>query len=101
MQFNPSDRMALFIDGPNFYSSIREVEIKVDYTRMLKFFQDRSRLLRAYYYTALMEERLGNQVDFLRKLTDWLGFNGYTVITKPAKIFQSVTENRSSKATWI
>ena len=91
MQFNPSDRMALFIDGPNFYSSIREVGIKVDYTRMLKFFQDRSRLMRAYYYTALMEERLEDQVDFLRKLTDWLGFNGYTVITKPAKIFQSVT----------
>ena len=87
MIFNPNERMGLFIDGPNFYSSIREVGIMVDYTRLLEFFRSRSRFLRAYYYTALMENRPEERTDFLRKLTDWLSFNGYTVVTKPAKIF--------------
>ena len=85
---NPNDRMALFIDGPNFYGSIRDVGIKVDYTLMLQYFQDKARLLRAYYYTALMEDRVEERNDFLRRLTDWLSFNGYTVITKPAKVFR-------------
>ena len=91
MDFNPNDRMALFIDGPNFYGSIRDVGIKVDYTRMLNFFQDKARLIRAYYYTALMEDRSEERNDFLRRLTDWLSFNGYTVITKPTKIFSDAS----------
>ncbi len=91
MSFNSNERMALFIDGPNFYGSIRDVGIKVDYTRLLAFFQSKARLIRAYYYTALMEDRSEERVDFLHRLTDWLSFNGYTVITKPAKVFQGTS----------
>lgn len=97
MILNPNERTALFIDGPNFYSSIRDVGIKVDYTRLLEFFRSRSRFLRAYYYTALMDDRTEERVDFLRRLTDWLGFNGYTVITKPAKVFQDTAGGQIMK----
>ena len=97
MILNPSERTALFIDGPNFYSSIRDVGIKVDYTRLLQFFRNQSRLMRAYYYTALMDDRTEDRVDFLRRLTDWLGFNGYTVITKPAKVFQDTAGGQIMK----
>ena len=97
MLLNPNERTALFIDGPNFYSSIRDVGIKVDYTRLLEFFRSRSRFLRAYYYTALMDDRTDERLDFLRRLTDWLGFNGYTVITKPAKVFQDTAGGQIMK----
>ena len=97
MIFNTSERMALFIDGPNFYASIRDVGIKVDYTRLLEFFRSRTRLMRAYYYTALMDDRTEERVDFLRRLTDWLSFNGYSVITKPAKIFQGTSGEQIMK----
>jgi uncharacterized LabA/DUF88 family protein len=51
---------------------------------MLKFFSNQGHLIRAYYFTALIEEQ-----DFspIRPLVDWLDYNGYTMVTKPAKEF--------------
>ncbi len=42
------------------------------------------RLIRTYYYTAIMENQ---DYSPIRPLVDWLDYNGYTVITKPAKEF--------------
>ena len=38
--------------------------------------------MRAYYYTALMESE---EYSPIRPLVDWLHYNGYCVVTKPAK----------------
>jgi uncharacterized LabA/DUF88 family protein len=79
-----SARIALFIDGANFHATARALGFDVDYKRLLKEFQSRGALLRAFYYTTIIEDP-----DFtsVRPLIDWLDYNGYTVVTKPGKEF--------------
>jgi uncharacterized LabA/DUF88 family protein len=42
---------------------------------------NRGVLLRAFYYTTIIEE----QNSTVRPLIDWLGYNGYAVVTKATK----------------
>ncbi len=51
---------------------------------MLDWFRERSNLVRAYYYTAVVE---GEEFSAVRPLVDWLGYNGFSVVTKPIKRF--------------
>jgi uncharacterized LabA/DUF88 family protein len=76
------EKIALFIDGPNFYFSARALGLDVDFKRLLAEFERRGSLLRAYYYTTVMENA---EFAAARPLIDWLDYNGYTVVTKPAK----------------
>ncbi|MEP1229658.1 MAG: NYN domain-containing protein [Litorimonas sp.] len=82
MAFYPNERIAIFIDGANLYSTMKMLDFDIDYKKMLEFFKDKSRLIKANYYTALLEN-----VEFspIRPLIDWLDYNGYHVISKPAK----------------
>ena len=48
-------------------------------------------LLRANYYTALLEDQ---EYSPLRPLVDWLDYNGYTLVTKPTKEF---TDSKGEK----
>lgn len=82
--FYPDDRIALFIDGANLHAAARALKLDIDFRRLRSFFAQQSRLLRAFYYTALVEE---GDYSPLRPLVDWLDYNGYAVITKPAKTF--------------
>jgi uncharacterized LabA/DUF88 family protein len=66
----------------------------VDYKNLLAHFQQRSHFVRAYYYTALLETE---EYSPLRPLVDWLGYNGYSVVTKPAKEFTDATGRRRVK----
>jgi uncharacterized LabA/DUF88 family protein len=75
----PSDRIALFIDGANFHATCKALGFDVDYKRLLTEFQSRGVLLRAYYFRTIVEDR---EYSSLRPFIDWLGFNGYTVVTK-------------------
>jgi uncharacterized LabA/DUF88 family protein len=50
--------------------------------------------LRAFYYTALIEDQ---EYSSIRPLLDWLDYNGYTVVTKPAKEFTDSTGRRKVK----
>jgi uncharacterized LabA/DUF88 family protein len=75
----PSDRIALFIDGANFRATCKALGFDVDYKRLLTEFQSRGVLLRAYYFRAIVEDQ---EYSSVRPLIDWLGFNGYTVVTK-------------------
>lgn len=79
-----SERIALFIDGANLYATARSLGFDIDYKRLLKEFQSRGVFLRAYYYTALVEDQ---EYSSIRPLIDWLDYNGYAVVTKPAKEF--------------
>jgi uncharacterized LabA/DUF88 family protein len=79
-----SPRTALFIDGANLYATARALGFDIDYRRLLREFQDRGTLLRAFYYTAIVEDQ---EYTSIRPLVDWLDYNGYTVVTKPTKEF--------------
>lgn len=80
--FYPQERIALFVDGANLHGTAKALGFDIDYRRLLALFAAKGRLLRAYYYTALMEDQ---EYSPLRPLVDWLGYNGFTVVTKPAK----------------
>jgi uncharacterized LabA/DUF88 family protein len=82
MAFYATDRIALFIDGANLYSAAKGLNIDLDFKKLLEEFQKRGVLVRAYYYTAIVEDQ---DYSPIRPLIDWLDYNGFTVITKPAK----------------
>src|SRR3954463_11127237 len=92
--FYENERVALFIDGANLYSAARALGFDIDYRRLLKVFRDKGRLGGGHYYTALG----GDQGDSpIRPLIDWLDYNGYTMVTKPAKEFTDATGRRKIK----
>src|SRR5690606_19618072 len=94
VMFDPREKVVLFIDGANLYATSRALNVDIDYKLLLKSFQDTSYLLRAYYYTALVEDQ---EYSSLRPLIDWLDYNGYTVVTKPAKEFTDAQGRRKIK----
>lgn len=87
-------RIALFIDGANLYATTKTLGFDIDYKRLLKEFQSRGFLVRAFYYTALVEDQ---EYSSIRPLIDWLDYNGYRVVTKPAKEFTDATGRRKVK----
>lgn len=78
-------KTAIFIDGANNFHACKTINLVMDFNRLLPYFNKDKSLLRAFYYTAVLPGREGQ--DQLRPLTDWLSFNGYTVRTKMAKTF--------------
>ena len=89
-----SDRIALFIDGANLHATGKALGFDMDYRRLLKEFQSRGTLLRAYYYTAVIEDQ---EFSSIRPLIDWLDYNGYTVVTKATKEFFDASGRRKVK----
>ena len=57
MTFYPTDRIALFIDGANLYSAAKALNFDIDYRKLLEEFRTRGVLVRAYYYTAMVEDQ--------------------------------------------
>ena len=94
MVFYPEERMALFIDGANLYSAARALGFDIDYKSLLTHFASKGRLLRAFYYTALVEDQ---EYSPIRPLIDWLDYNGYTLVTKPTKEFTDSMGRRKIK----
>jgi uncharacterized LabA/DUF88 family protein len=92
--FDPREKIALFIDGANLYATSRALGFDIDYRKLLASFHKRGYLLRAYYYTALIEDQ---EYSSIRPLIDWLDYNGYKVVTKPAKEFTDSTGRRKIK----
>lgn len=94
MAFYKTERLALFIDGANLYSAGKTLGVEVDYRKLLDEFRRRGQLVRAYYYTALVENE---DYSPIRPLVDWLQYNGFKVVTKPAKEFTDSTGRRRVK----
>ena len=80
--FDQREKVALFIDGANLYATSKSLGFDIDYRDMLGYFKSKCYLLRAYYYTALIEDQ---EYSSIRPLIDWLDYNGYKVVTKPTK----------------
>ncbi len=94
MRLSAQERSALFIDGANLYAATRSLGFDIDYRKLLDFFGSRTNLLRAYYYSALLETE---EYSPLKPLTDWLAYNGYSLVTKPAKEFVDTLGRRRIK----
>lgn len=92
--FDQREKIALFIDGANLYATSKTLGFDIDYRRMLEHFGAKAYLLRAYYYTALIEDQ---EYSSIRPLIDWLDYNGYTVVTKPTKEFTDSSGRRKVK----
>src|SRR3546814_2637573 len=90
----PDERVALFIDGANRYSAARGLGFDIDYKRLIDHFAQQGRLIRAFYYTALIDDQ---EYSPIRPLVDWLDYNGFTLVTKPAKEFTDATGRRKIK----
>ncbi|MBR1148073.1 NYN domain-containing protein [Bradyrhizobium sp. AUGA SZCCT0431] len=88
-------RMAIFIDGPNLHATGRALGFDIDFKRLLMEFENRGSLLRALYYTPVSEDQ---EFSSIRPLIDWLGYNGYTVITKASKEFSDAGGRRKFKS---
>src|SRR3989442_13766625 len=91
-----TEKMAMFIDGANLYATAKSLGFDIDYKRLLREFQSRGDLLRAFYYTAVIEDQ---EFSSIRPLIDWLDYNGYTVVTKPTKEFVDQTDLHKTKGT--
>lgn len=89
-----SERVALFIDGANLYSAARALQFEMDFRKLLEEFRKHGRLIRATYYTALIEDQ---EFSPIRPLVDWLDYNGYSVVTKPAREFTDAQGRRRIK----
>src|SRR5260370_36982703 len=87
-------KVALFIDGINTHAAARALGFDIDYKRLLTEFQSRGTLLRAFYYTVTFEDQ---EFSPIRPLVDWLDYNGFTVVTKPAKQFDDGEGRRKFK----
>lgn len=94
MIFYKEERVAMFIDGANLYAAARGLGFDIDYKRLLELFAGRGRLVRAFYYTALIENE---EYSPIRPLVDWLDYNGYTMVTKPTKEFTDAFGRRKIK----
>lgn len=91
---HPDERVAIFIDGANLYSAARALQFDMDYKKLLEEFRQHGRFIRASYYTALVEDQ-----DFspIRPLVDWLDYNGYRIVTKPAREYLDANGRRRFK----
>ncbi|MGY3238583.1 uncharacterized LabA/DUF88 family protein [Bradyrhizobium sp. USDA 4472] len=85
------EKIALFIDGANLHATAKALGFDLDYRRLLSEFRGGGNLLRAFYYTTVLEDQ---EYSSIRPLIDWLDYNGYTVVTKPAKEFVDATTGR-------
>jgi uncharacterized LabA/DUF88 family protein len=90
-----ANRIAIFIDGPNLHATSKALGFDVDFRRLLTEFESRGTILRAFYYTAIVEDQ---EYSSVRPLIDWLGYNGYSVVTKPTKEFIDGSGRRKVKA---
>jgi len=86
-------RVALFIDGYNFYNICKRLGWDVDYKKLRSHFEENSQFFRANYFASLPDDHLENP---LFKLVDWLSYNGYRVVEKPMIEY---TDSRGEKRT--
>jgi uncharacterized LabA/DUF88 family protein len=89
-----ANKIVLLIDGANLYATAKTLGFDIDYKRLLKEFQNRGTLVRAFYYTATIEDQ---EFSTIRPLLDWLDYNGFAVVTKPLKEFVDASGRRKVK----
>ncbi len=92
--FYSDEKLAIFIDGANLYSSAKALDFDIDYKLLLKWLASRGRIIRSFYYTALIEDQ---EYSPIKPLADWLDYNGYSLITKPVREFTDTNGRKKIK----
>jgi uncharacterized LabA/DUF88 family protein len=72
-----SDRVAVFIDGANLFYAAMQLNLEVDYAKLLRCLVKNRNLVRAYFYSAC-DSTNEKQQGFLL----WMSRNGYRVVSK-------------------
>jgi uncharacterized LabA/DUF88 family protein len=85
LHIKPDQRFAVFIDGSNFHASTKALNFDVDFEKLLRVLRESGHLVRAYYYTALPDNN--TEYSPIKRIADWLDYNGYTVVSKPWRDF--------------
>jgi uncharacterized LabA/DUF88 family protein len=85
------ERTFAFIDGPNLHATVRALGFEIDYRKLLEHLRNQGHLIRVLYYTAIVEDQ---EFSTFRPLADWLDYNGYTMVTKPARGYTDSTGRR-------
>ncbi len=70
-------KVAIFVDGSNLFYAALQLNIEIDYTKLLARLTGGSRLLRSFFYTGV-DRTNEKQQGFLL----WMRRNGYRVIAK-------------------
>ncbi|WPM32698.1 NYN domain-containing protein [Hydrogenobacter sp. T-2] len=60
------ERVVIFIDGSNLFHAIRYMTIKIDYQRLVDFLREDRKLIRAYFYGAIPQEK-----DIKKNSPEW------------------------------
>ena len=84
-------KTSVFIDGPATYATARALGFDIDYRKLLGHYRQTRDLLRISYYTRLADDQ---EFVAIRPLVDWLDYNGYRVVTRPAREFVDATGRR-------
>lgn len=92
--FYKEERLALFIDGTNLYAAAKSLGFEIDFRKLRQEFVQRGRLLRAIYYTAILDNE---EYSPIKPLVDWLNYNGFLIVTRPAREFVDAAGNRKVK----
>jgi uncharacterized LabA/DUF88 family protein len=86
-------KIALLIDGANLHATAKSLGFEVDFKRLLAEFEGGGALIRAFFYTTVLDEGLST----IRPLLDWLDYNGFTVALKAKKEFVDDEGRRCTK----
>jgi uncharacterized LabA/DUF88 family protein len=86
--YHVSEKVAVLIDGPSLYNSIRGLGWELDYGVLRQWFARNSDLRRLHYYGALPENT--DLPSPVKPLCDWLDFHGYKTNIKTIRERQTV-----------
>ena len=89
----PEDRTAVLIDGPAFLYMARRYNVKVDYDKLLSWFNDQTIVATNHFHAVTHADELG--VDKIRKFLDYLRYNGWSVRDRPANMIFNHEEQKS------
>ncbi|TLX16839.1 NYN domain-containing protein [Rhizobium sp. MHM7A] len=92
--FDPRERIQVFIDGANLHGGTKALGFDIDFKKLMQYFSNNGYVLRFNYYTAILDSE---DVSSIRPLIDWLEYNGYRIISKPAKEFTDHLGRRKIK----
>jgi uncharacterized LabA/DUF88 family protein len=87
-------RIGIFIDGSNLYMSAKALGFRIDFTKLKKYYQTMGDVAQAVYFTALPPKDVESP---LRRMVDYVEFNGFTLIQKETKEYTDLIGNKKLK----
>lgn len=77
---------AAFIDGANTHTAAKTLGYVINFKKLLSYLESQFDLLDLRYYTAYRQDSDTGEIS-IKKLMDWLSYNGYSVVSKQTKEF--------------